>query len=155
MKRTIGLTTLFSFLAVLAISEVKPISTAILPAAQAQTSSDNQKCSLSTIKGSYAIELKGWVGSGASRVPYASAGTFVADGRGYLQGVDTVVIDGQQPFERTVTATYTVDPNTCSGSAVSPAAGSFNFQIIDNGKRINNISTTPGTTVTGTSIRQF
>ncbi|HEY9801860.1 MAG TPA: hypothetical protein V6D25_15990 [Leptolyngbyaceae cyanobacterium] len=153
MKRTIGLTTLFSFLAVLAISEVKPISTVILPPAQA--SSDNQKCSLSSIKGSYAIQLTGWIGSGASRLPFASAGTFSADGNGYLQMVDTAVIDGGQAFQRNLTATYTVDANTCTGSVVSSIGGSFNFQIIDKGKKIIHVSTTPGTTISGTSTRQF
>ncbi|BAY41125.1 hypothetical protein NIES2111_55160 [Nostoc sp. NIES-2111] len=155
MKLSVGLTTLLSFLAVLMVSEINPTSKAIIPVAQAQSLSDNPKCSLSTVKGSYAIQLTGWVGSGANRLPYASSGTFIADGKGYLRGVDTVVLDGAPPVKRTVTATYIVDSNTCTGSAVSPAAGNFDFQIIDNGKQITNISTTPGTTVTGISIRQF
>ena len=111
-------------------------------------------CSEAMIKGCYAIELTGWVGSGPGRLPYASVGFFYADGKGTLSGTDTMVIDGGPPVQRAVTATYTVDPNTCTGTAVSDV-GTFNFVITDSGKEIRNISTTPGTTITGTSRRQF
>lgn len=154
MKRKINLTTVVTSLAVLLVPAISLTVTTILPAARAQ-SQNSGRCSEAMVKGSYAIQLTGWYGIGANRVPYASAGTFVADGNGYLQGNDVVVLDGAAPVPRTVTATYTVDPNTCSGTATSPAAGTFNFFILDNGKEILNISTTPGTTITGVSKRQF
>jgi hypothetical protein len=147
------LTNLPAFLAALLIPATTLFGSILVSPAHAQTESE-PKCSLATIKGSYVIQLTGWIGSGANRLPYASTGTFVADGNGYLQGVDTVVLDGAAPVQRLVTATYTVDPNTCSGTATSPAAGSFNFFILENGKKIINISTTPGTTVTGFAEKQ-
>lgn len=128
-------------------------SMSVVPAAHAQIQT-SATCSLATVKGSYAIQLTGWYGTGANRLPYASAGTFIADGNGNLSGTDTVVIDGGTPTPRTVTATYTVNPSTCTGTAVSQAAGTFNFFILGNGKEILNISTTPGTTITGVSKRQ-
>lgn len=128
-------------------------STGVVPTAHAQSLSP-ATCSLATVNGSYVIQLTGWVETGASRKPYASAGTFIADGKGNLSGTDTVVIDGGTPIPRTVTATYTVNPTTCTGTAVSQAAGTFNFFILGNGKEILNISTTPGTTITGVSKRQ-
>lgn len=153
MKPQISFRNLSALLAALLIPATTAIASGILSPAQAKPQVTS-KCSLATVKGAYAIQLTGWVGAGVNRVPYASTGSFVADGNGFLQGVDTVVIDGGQPFQRTVTATYTVDPNTCTGSAVSPAAGTFDFVILQNGRKIINISTTPGTTVTGFSERQ-
>lgn len=109
MKRHINWTNLLAFLAVLLIPGIALKDTGIIPAVHAQ-SQNNAKCSEATVKGSYVIQLTGWVGEGSARVPYASAGTYMADGKGNLSGVDTVVIDGGEPIKRTVSATYTVDP---------------------------------------------
>lgn len=150
MKRNIKLISVLTFSAVLLIPAITPGGISFLPTAQAQST----RCSEAMIKGSYSIQLAGWIGSGASRVPYASTGTYIADGKGSLSGTDKVIIDGGQPVERTVTATYTVNPTTCTGTATSPAAGTFFFTILDDGKKLPSISTTPGTTVTGVSERQ-
>jgi hypothetical protein len=128
-------------------------STGIVPAARAQTRTLAQ-CSLATVKGSYAIQLTGWYGTGANRLPYASAGTFIADGNGNLSGTETVILDGAAPIQQPVTATYTVNPATCTGSATATDGRTFNFFILQNGKEITNISTTLGTTITGVSKRQ-
>ena len=128
-------------------------SMSIVPVAHAQIQT-SARCFLATVKGSYAIQLTGWYGTGANRIPYASAGTFIADGNGYLSGTETVVLDGAAPIQQTVTANYTVNPATCTGAATATDGRTFNFFILQNGKEITNISTTPGTTITGVSKRQ-
>lgn len=128
-------------------------SMSVVPAAHAQIQT-SATCSLATVKGSYAIQLTGWYGTGANRLPYASAGTFIADGNGNLSGTETVVLDGAAPIQQPVTAKYTVNPATCTGAATATDGRTFNFFILGNGKEITNISTTPGTTITGVSKRQ-
>lgn len=141
-----------TFLAVLTTG-ITLTSMSIVPAAHAQIQT-SATCSLATVKGSYAIQLTGWFGTGANRQPYASAGTFVADGNGHLSGTETVVLDGAAPIQQPVTATYTVNSATCTGSATATDGRTFNFFILGNGKEITNISTTLGTTITGVSKRQ-
>ena len=109
-------------------------------------------CSEALIKGCYAIELEGWQGTGAGRVPFALVGFYSADGKGNLSGVGTVSVDGViSPVA--VTATYVVDPDTCTGTAASNI-GTFSFTIADGGKEVRSISTTPGLTVHGVARRQ-
>ena len=111
-------------------------------------------CSEALIKGCYAIELEGWQGTGPSRVPFTLVGFYSADGKGNLTGVGTISVDGVITPGVVVTATYVVDPNTCTGTATSNI-GTFSFAIAEGGKEVRSISTTPGFTVHGTARRQF
>jgi len=49
--------------------------------------------------------------------------------------------------------TYTVDGDTCSGTATT-TIGSFFFVIVDNGKETRIISTDPRFTAHGEAVRQ-
>ena len=127
-----------------------------LPSAHAQND-DNLclgHCSVATIKGCYAIELSGWQGAGPGRVPFGLVGFFTADGNGNISGVGTISVDGVITPNVQVTATYTVDPETCTVTA-SSNLGTFIGAIADGGKEVRAISTTAGLTVTGVSRRQF
>ena len=124
MKRTATLVTLIAAAASLLVLGLAFRRTGILPSARAQAQNNANSlcpgnCTLATIKGCYAVELSGWVGSGPTRAAYADVGFLSVDGKGTFTGADTVVIDGVVT-SRTVTGTYTVDPDTCTGTAVSP-----------------------------------
>jgi hypothetical protein len=112
----------------------------------------NGKCSLQTLKGSYAARIDGWFGAGAGRLPYASAGFVELDGKGNITGEAMASLDGSV-IPQTIVGTYTVDADTCTGNATS-TIGDFFFAIADNGKQTRIVATTPGTTVTGEAIRQ-
>ena len=134
-------------------------NTDIIAEARAQSQGSEQSlcpgnCSEATIKGCYAIQVEGWQGTGPGRVPFSLVGFYSADGKGNLSGVGTIVVDGVTTPGVVVTATYVVDPNTCTGTAVSNI-GTFSFAIADGGKEVRTIGTTPGFTVHGVSQRQF
>jgi hypothetical protein len=111
-----------------------------------------QRCSLRSLNGTYAAEQSGWVGSGSTRVPYSEAGYVRLDGRGHIQGASTFSLDGAIG-SHSITGTYTVDPDTCTGDAVTDI-GTFHFAIGDNGKQTRFVATTPGTTLNGEIIEQ-
>jgi hypothetical protein len=113
---------------------------------------NNGTCSLKTLNGSYAAQISGWQGTGAARVPIAATGVVVLDGNGGITGSAMFSVDGTI-FPQAVNGTYTVDPETCSGDAVS-TIGTFHFAIADNGKQTRIVGTSPGTTVVGEAIRQ-
>jgi hypothetical protein len=110
------------------------------------------RCSLQTLKGTYAARISGWVGPGAGRVPYSDVGFVRLDGRGNLAGASTFSLDGVIGTHD-ILGTYTVDPDTCTGDAVT-TIGTFFFVIADNGRQTRIISTTHGATVDGEAIRQ-
>jgi hypothetical protein len=112
----------------------------------------NGRCSVRTVKGSYAATISGWVGTGATRVPYSDVGFVRLDGRGNLEGASTFSVDGSVGTHD-IAGTYTVDSETCTGESTT-TIGNFSFVIGDNGKQTRIISTTPGTTVAGEAIRQ-
>ena len=112
----------------------------------------NRRCSVRTLDGTYAAQQSGWVGSGATRVPYSEVGYIRLDGRGHIQGASTFSLDGAVGTHDIV-GTYTVDPDTCAGEAVT-TIGTFHFVIADNAKQTRIIATTPGTTLNGEAIKQ-
>jgi hypothetical protein len=87
-------------------------------------------------------------------VPFALVGFYSTDGKGNLTGIGTISVDGVITLGVVVTATYVVDPDTCTVTAVSNI-GTFSFAIADGGKEVRSISTTPGFTVHGVARRQF
>jgi hypothetical protein len=112
----------------------------------------NQRCSVRTLNGTYAVEQSGWVGSGAGRMPYSEVGYVRLDGRGRLNGATTFSLDGAVG-SRDIVGTYTVDSDTCTGEAVT-SVGTFHFVLADNGKQTRFIATTTGTTLNGSGIKQ-
>ena len=131
----------------------------LIPAAQAQST----PCSERTLRGPYAFAIPGHIqGVG----PIAAAGTTSFDGLGRttIKGFINTTTSAP-PIAATLTGTYTVDPQTCTGSATytAPAPGLFGrftelrFQavIVRNGEEIRYLITTPGIVFAGTSVRQF
>lgn len=66
-----------------------------------------QHCSLSTLKGSYALFGEGTVTALTPPAPIAHVGTATYDGRGNVFGSDTIMLNGTM-IPDTYTATYTV-----------------------------------------------
>jgi hypothetical protein len=119
---------------------------------RAAASGENTQCSVRTLHGKYAARLWGWQGSGAARVPVTAAGEIVLDGSGSLTGAATFNVDGAI-VPQTISGTYTVDGDTCSGEAVT-TIGSFHFGIGRQGQETRFSSTTPGTTIVGDIIEE-
>ena len=111
------------------------------------------KCSTETIKGNYGAQVSGWSGTGAGRLPIAQTGFVSLDGKGMIVGAAETVIDGAPLGTVTITGTYTVDSDSCTGTATTNI-GSFFFAIVDNGKQTRILGTTPGLTVHGEAVRQ-
>jgi hypothetical protein len=113
----------------------------------------NGRCSTQTIKGSYGAQVSGWFGSGPTRLPIAQTGVVVLDGKGAISGSAETVIDGVLQPPAVIAGTYTVDPETCTGTATT-TIGTFFFAIVDNGKQTRILATSPGFTVHGEAVRQ-
>lgn len=137
---------------------VAPHSADLIPSAQAQ----GTPCSQSTLKGRYAFAIPGHIqGVG----PIAAAGTTSFDGVGNttIKGFINTTTSAP-PIAATLVGTYTVDPQTCTGSATynAPAPGLFGrftelrFEavIVRNGEEIRYLITTPGVVFAGASVRQ-
>ncbi len=152
MKSKIALTTLFTLSAFLFIPQAGSRFTNIMPPASAQLSMLNaSRCNNSILKGTYVVNLTGWVNNDSERVPYALVANVVADGQGLVAGTGTASLDGViSPLD--ITATYTVNPD-CTGIGISEQVGSYKFVISPDGSKAINISDVPTTTVTGTSER--
>jgi hypothetical protein len=90
--------------------------------------------------------------------PAASAGRFVADGRGNLNdGERRVVIGGLVLPLQHFTCTYTVRPNGMGEATCVIVGGgteTFDFVIVDSKKEAYFTSTTPGTVLRGRTKRQ-
>jgi hypothetical protein len=114
---------------------------------------NNGRCSTQTIKGSYGAQVSGWFGSGAGRLPIAQTGIVVLDGKGAISGSAETMLDGVPQPPAVIAGTYTVDPETCTGTATT-TIGTFFFAIVDNGKQTRILGTTPGFTVHGEAVRQ-
>jgi hypothetical protein len=132
------------------------IGVLVLPLAfgGSKVAAQNGKCSTETIKGKYGAEVSGWSGTGSARVPVAQAGFVTLDGKGNIvDGTAETVVDGVLLPPAAITGTYTVDSDSCTGTATS-TIGTFFFAIVDNGKQTRILGTTPGFTVHGEAVRQ-
>jgi hypothetical protein len=147
MKRVSRLLSIAGAAGLLALSASSRPSVTASAAAQ-----PGPRCSVHTLHGTYAAEQSGWVGTGAARVPYSEAGFVRLDGQGNINGATMFSVDGVIG-SHPVTGTYTVDPETCTGDAVTNI-GTFHFAIGDNGKQTRFVSTTPTTTLNGELIEQ-
>jgi hypothetical protein len=114
---------------------------------------DHDRCSVKSLKGSFAARLWGWQGTGAARVPTSAAGVVVLDGRGGITGSATFSVDGTILPAQPVNGSYTVDAETCTGDAVT-TVGTFHFAVGNNMRETRFVGTTPGTTVIGDTIKQ-
>jgi hypothetical protein len=134
--------------------------TAILPAVQAQRGlpTENQlsdsRCTFNNLRGAYGYNSSGFIvppGSSAP-LPYASAGRFVLGADGSVTAAETISVNGSIT-QQNVTGVYTVDAETCTGTAVT-SAGTFNFSVVDNRKEFRLVGATPTTVIAATAKRQ-
>lgn len=118
-------------------------------------------CSLGTVKGTYAFGLTGSViGVG----PIGASGTTTFDGEGNFSITGYVNTTTLNPVQHgTFNGTYTVNPVDCTASATVnvPAPGLFGltqveFQavIVDEGREIRYLITTPGVAFAGATVRR-
>jgi len=109
-------------------------------------------CNLETIKGSYGGLV---TGSGFGNL-VAGVPVVTFDGAGNLTGNDVVSFNGFISTY-TMTGTYTVDAD-CTGTMVNTFDNGFSVTnrivIVDNGKEILMLVTTPGGVTTGDLKRQ-
>jgi hypothetical protein len=114
---------------------------------------DHGRCSVKSVRGSFAARLWGWQGTAAARVPVSAAGVVVLDGKGGITGSATFSVDGTILPAQPVNGSYTVDADTCTGDAVT-TVGTFHFAVANNMRETRFVGTTPGTTIVGDTIRQ-
>lgn len=129
---------------------------ASIPVAQAL------ECSESTVKGSYAFGLEGAV-KGVGSIAASGTTTFDGEGLASITGFITR-LNGSPAIGATFDGTYTVDADTCTGSATFtiPAPGlfhrftklTFEAVIVNGGEEIRYLITTPGIVFAGNSVRQ-
>lgn len=109
-------------------------------------------CNLQTIKGSYGGLVNG-LGFGT---PVAGAPVIIFDGAGNLTGNDVVSFGGSIS-PSTSTGTYTVNAD-CTGTMTTMFDNGFaltsRIVIVDNGREILMVITTPGEVATGDLKRQ-
>ena len=138
------------------VALVFALTLASVPAAVAAPQADadpaSHTCNLSTLTGRYASQISGWVKVGDDRLPYGATGNLVLDGHGNIRGRGVQTLDGVITTID-ITGTYTVNQQRCTGRATS-TIGTFFFAITENGNGTLIVGTTPGTTVTGHSVRQ-
>ena len=104
-------------------------------------------CNNATIKGSYGTKFTGRF----NVQEIVTVGLVRFNGTGNFQGTDAISIDGTVSTNRTVSGTYSVQPD-CSLQIVFFGAGTsfLSGAIVDGGKEIFLIQTNPGSVLTGT-----
>ena len=110
-------------------------------------------CSNATLNGAYAFTESGTIlGIG----PVAVAGVLQSDGKGKINAVDTVSLNGQINME-SLNFNYQVNAD-CTGSAASAPGqepAHFNFVLINGGEQVIGIHTDSGTTLILKAKLQF
>ncbi len=119
---------------------------------------DDHACNLASLKGPYAYNVTGSVDTptGTEVADIAAVGLAVSDGKGHITGHDWASTNGATTA-RTVSATYTVDPD-CTGTAqiVFTPGGPAKvfFALADEGRVLKVISTDSGSVISGDAVHQ-
>lgn len=114
-------------------------------------------CSNATLSGTFAFTARGTTTT-ASPVPaplqgaFASSGSASFDGAGHFSLTATSSFNGLVQPPGTVTGTYAVNPD-CSYTSVASNGVTFQAVIVDGGRELLILQTTPGVIVTGMSER--
>lgn len=104
-----------------------------------------RKCTNAILSGGYGYSATGMVaGVGA----FAAVGVLTAHGDGTLSGRITHSVNGVIIPPSPLSGTYTVNED-CTGTAVFSRGGPADFVIVDRGRELHFIQTTPGTVITG------
>jgi hypothetical protein len=119
--------------------------------ALAQTGQADQKdklrCSLSTLKGTYLFAADGVQIAGNDRLSFAVAGIEVYDGKGKLNGVVTLSVNGTI-VRQSASASYTINKD-CTGTSTSDTGEHFDLFIAPDGSQFTFIQTDEGSVLAG------
>jgi hypothetical protein len=114
-------------------------------------------CTLGTVQGSYGYTAQGAFVPGAPLPPglppgpYAGGGLINLDGFGNLTITNaTDSFNGVLISTPTIPGQYTVNSD-CTGSAATALGAQFKFTIVNGGREIVFVQTTPGSAITGTA----
>jgi hypothetical protein len=141
-----GATMLAGVLAVALISFSAHARAASSPSAQ------QGGCSLATLKGQYAATQSGFQVTGTSKGPFATAATYVFDGRGHEHGITTRSVNGVITRHLSFTGTYTLNRNCTGTETVTDSTGAvrhYDFATVPSGGRFTFIRTDPGVVGSG------
>jgi uncharacterized membrane protein len=121
-------------------------------AADSSSPGQQQKCSLATLKGQYASNQSGFQITGTSKGPFATAATYVFDGRGHEHGITTRSVNGVISRHLGFTGTYTLNRNCTGTETVTDSTGAvrhYDFATVPSGSRFTFIRTDPGVVGSG------
>lgn len=95
-------------------------------------------------------------GSVSSKVPFATAATYVFDGRGHVHGITTRSVNGTISENLRFTGSYTLNKNCTGSETVTDSTGAvrhYNVATVPSGSRFTFIRTEPGVVAVGTGER--
>lgn len=131
----------------------------LVPTGQAQS---EETCSEATVQGSYAFGFQGNV-QGVGPIGASGTTTFDGSGQTTITGFINTTTDAPA-IAADISGTYAVNPEDCTGSATYdiPPPGLFGrvtelrFEavIVDEGRELRYLITTPGVVIAGNSVRQ-
>jgi hypothetical protein len=104
------------------------------------------KCSEATLDGTYLFADEGFVIRDNEKVPFASSGYEVYDGKGHTKGVSTTNVNGNVSSKETFSGTYTVKAN-CTGSSTYTDGTRYDDYIAPDGSMITYVQTKPSNLV--------
>jgi len=137
---------------------------AFTPHAQAASSSSSGKpssgrqgqCFLATLNGMYAASQSGFQVAGSSKGPFATAATYVFNGRGNVHGFTTRSVNGSISENLSFSGTYTLNKNCTGTETVSDSTGAvrhYNLATVPSGSRFTFIRTDAGIVGVGSGER--
>jgi hypothetical protein len=100
------------------------------------------KCSEATLDGTYLFADEGFVIKDNEKVPFASSGYEVYDGKGHTKGVSTINLNGKVSSKETFSGTYTVKAD-CTGSSTYTDGTRYDDYIAPDGSMLTYVQTKP------------
>jgi hypothetical protein len=100
------------------------------------------KCSEATLHGTYLFADDGFVIKDNEKVPFASSGYEVYDGKGHVKGVATTNVNGKITSKEPFSGTYTVKAD-CTGSSTYTDGTRYDDYIAPDGSMLTFVQTKP------------
>jgi hypothetical protein len=118
---------------------------------------NDQGCTNSSLQGTYGFTAQGFTLKGAPlpaplQGPFASSGSATFDGQGNFTLTATSSFNGLVQGPTTVKGTYSVNKD-CTYDSMAENGATFRSVIVNGGKEILILQTTPGVAITGTAKR--
>jgi hypothetical protein len=110
--------------------------------AKEENASSKAKCSEATLDGRYLFADSGFVIRDNEKVPFASSGYEVYDGKGHVKGVATTNVNGKITSKERFSGTYTVKAN-CTGSSTYTDGTQYDDYTTPDGSMITFVQTKP------------